>query len=78
MKRLLHPESTIVLFLGIERFRWYRKWIGGHWEFWYIDFPVTAEIWFHLPECSTATKNRPSSLARGGPICEDYVAQSNA
>lgn len=75
IRRFFHSESIIVALLGIERFQWYRKWIGGHWELWYIDVPVSSAIWIQVPECSALTGCRPSGLARGTPICENHIAK---
>ncbi len=54
-----------------SRFRWYRRRRGGHWERWWVDM-VYSDIWHPVPECSLITGERPTSLCRGTPACEDY------
>lgn len=74
MRRLFHPTSLIVCILGLERFKWFRQWHGGHWERWYIDFPVCSDIWIQFDECNIPTGKRPG-LGRGRPVCEIYVVR---
>lgn len=52
----------------LTRFRWYRRWKGGRWEQWYVDFPVCGVARFHNPPQG----RRPMSLCRGTPDVEDY------
>lgn len=73
MRKLLKPNSLIVVFLGLSKFRFYRKWWGGHWELWWVDFPVCSEVWHDLNQCSLEAKKRPYGLLRGTPVCEDYT-----
>lgn len=49
--------------------RWLR---GGHWEQWWVDFPVNARVWHRVEFCSRGTDLRPSALCRGRPICETH------
>ena len=72
MRKLFKPHSFIVSLLGLYKFRFYRKWWGGHWELWWVDFPVCAEIWHDVKECSLETKQRQNALLRGTPECEQY------
>lgn len=51
-------------------YKWYRKWIGGHWELWYCDVTGTI-IWLQMNECSKITKTRPGACF-GRPCCEEY------
>jgi hypothetical protein len=51
-----------------DRFRWYRRWIGGRWERWYLDYPVHGEMW----ERRNSEESGPPPLARGGAVVEDY------
>lgn len=48
------------------RYRWFRRWVGGHFERWWLDVPVTAELWLRR-----AHGTRPP-LGRGTPVCEDW------
>jgi hypothetical protein len=60
---------------ALEHCRWYRRWRGGHWELWWVDDPIGAQVWHHLPCChkeATTFSGRPSTLCRGTPLCEDY------
>lgn len=51
--------------------RWYRRLRGGHWEQWYVDV-VHSDVWHHVPRCSHETGDRPTSICRGTPICEEH------
>jgi len=52
--------------------RWFRRWVGGHWERWWIDSPFAFTGWFDMPYgCSKKGAYRPG-LARGTPVCEDW------
>lgn len=62
----------LLTFLGLERFASIRRLLGGHWERWYVDHPVCAEVWHHVPACTTRTGARPSGLCRGTPTCESW------
>lgn len=54
-----------------SRFSWYRRFIGGHWEKWYLDV-VHTERWFHVDFCRAHGRERPDPLCRGTPECEDW------
>jgi hypothetical protein len=56
----------------LERFRWYRRLRGGHWERWCVDWPVCSNIWHRTASCSRVTHVRPTALCRGTPRCEDW------
>ena len=49
-----------------DRWQWWRRWRGGHWERWIIDYPVCSELWMQRPH-----GGRPG-LGRGTPTCEDW------
>lgn len=72
LRKIFKPHSFIVAILALYKFRFYRKWWGGHWELWWIDVPVCSEIWHDVDKCSLETKERPNVLMRGTPECEDY------
>ncbi len=61
-----------VIGVALDRFRWFRRLHGGHWEYWWVDVPVTAEAWHQVEQCSLRSGERPSSLCRGTPKCEDW------
>ena len=49
-----------------------RKFVGGRWELWYIDYPVCSELWFCKKELDSYYYQRPG-LSRGKIIkVEDY------
>lgn len=56
-------------------FRWFRKWIGGHWEQWWLDVPFTESVWFLTNHTSPTSHIRPHPLCRGTPRCEDYPSK---
>ena len=56
--------------LLFDRYAWFRRRCGGHWEQWTIDFPVCSFSWFQLTQCSKGTGWRPC-LGRGTPCCEE-------
>lgn len=35
--------------LGFSAWLWFRRWVGGRWELWYVDM-CHSEIWHHEPE----------------------------
>lgn len=49
-----------------SNFKWYRRWYGGIWEKWSIDYPVCSDIW--MPR-DTIKSNSPP-LGRGTPKIE--------
>ena len=55
---------------ALDRFRWYRRLCGGHWELWWVE-TVGGDVWHQLDRCSRDGA-RPTPLCRGTPICEDY------
>ncbi len=55
-----------------SRFRWYRKWCGGHWEQWYVAV-VDCTVWFQVDRCFNDGAVRPAPLCCGSPLeCEDH------
>ncbi len=67
----------ILIELFFPYFRWTRRIVGGHWELWYVDFPVCSYIWHHVERCSKETGDRPSGLCRGNCECEDHDPTGN-
>lgn len=55
----------------LSRFRTFRRWVGGHWELWWVDV-VHSAIWHHVDECWKDADERPNALCRGTPMCEDW------
>lgn len=46
--KLLHEIVAVALALvdhTASKWRWYRRWCGGHWERWFIDVPVASTMW---------------------------------
>jgi hypothetical protein len=62
--------SFIEIFFS--KYRWARKMIGGHWEQYWVDNPFCSDIWHKVDKCEKETGQRPNSLCRGTPTCEDY------
>ena len=52
-----------------DRFKWYRRLCGDHWELWYIEV-THSEIWHNRLGCYEQIGRPP--CARGTPLCEDY------
>lgn len=50
----------------LSNYRWWRKWRGGHWEYWWIDAPVASSMWL------LNTHGTRPGLGRGAPICEEW------
>lgn len=56
----------------LGRFAWYRRRVGGHWERWFVDFPVASHIWFRRRDgCAKVNRRRPG-LCFGNPHCEEH------
>lgn len=58
-------------------FRWWRKFKGGHWEYWTVMLhPVpyqTIQNWYRVEKCSqTWNGDIPYPLCFGTPTCEDW------
>jgi len=52
-----------------DKYRWYRKLCGDHWELWYID-ATRSHIWHNRMACYKEVG--AVICGRGEPICEDY------
>ncbi len=52
-----------------DRFRWYRRARGGHWEQWWIMPPVAATLWLRKPH-----DEEPPFGAKILDACEDHGA----
>lgn len=55
----------------LGEYRWFRRWAGGHWERWWVDY-VHAPLWHSVECCAHETGDRPTSVCRGTPTCEDW------
>lgn len=77
LKNIFKPHSILVSVLSLWKFRFYRRWWGGHWELWWVDFPVCSEIWHDVKKCTIETKKRPNGLLRGTPVCEEHGVKMN-
>ena len=58
----------------LDRFEWYRRFCGGHWELWYVP-AIHSWIWHHRKECYK-TAGRPFHTF-GSPTCEDYIKMAD-
>jgi len=56
----------------LSHYAWVRRWYGGHWERWYVDFPVCSTMWFPVERCSYPDGLLAFPLLKGSPTCEDY------
>ncbi len=61
-------EDLSLLFGG---YQWFRRWIGGRWELWWVDQPVCAQVW-HYGDPEDDFTQRPTCICRGVPTIEDY------
>jgi len=66
---LWFATTLLAHMLGVSGWRWYRRLCGGHWERWYIDVPVCADVWHRRQH----NEGRPCVIARGTPTCEDWL-----
>jgi len=58
----------------LSEYKWARKYLGGHWERWFVDRPVNKSVWHKVKHCSVITGIKPTPLCQGAPeICEDYT-----
>jgi hypothetical protein len=59
----------------LSRFRWYRKWYGGRWEYHWIDICHGA-LWLDMTRPRVWPLHRqPCSV--GAPLIEDYPDNSD-
>lgn len=61
---------------NLHEYKWYRRWYGGRWELWYVDF-VGNEVWHNSLQLPNMRmwNGKPSPLCRG--MClevEDYTS----
>jgi hypothetical protein len=62
--------STFWVQHWFSRFRWYRRYIGGRWEYHFIDI-CTASMWLPMnPQRCWPEYRQPCSV--GAPIVEDW------
>lgn len=54
---------------ALNRFRWYRRFCGGHWELWYCEATHGA-MWDQRIGCFREIGLPP--CGRGTPVCEDH------
>ena len=55
-----------------DRFQWYRRLLGGHWELWYV-LGLRKPIWNQTEECYQKSAKRPRLCLGCGPVhCEDH------
>lgn len=57
---------------SLDKYRWYRKWYGGRWEFWRIDI-LPCPVWLHKdPSCCWPEHKQCCGV--GEPVVEDWGA----
>lgn len=78
LRKLFNPDSIFCALFYLHRFRFYRRWWGGHWELWWVECGVYSMIWHDVERCSFETKERPFACLRGTPTCEDYPARDES
>lgn len=58
-----------------SRYRWFRRFAGGHWERWWNDVTHTA-MWEHLNFCTQTgiekEKGTRPPCSFGSPECENW------
>jgi hypothetical protein len=58
----------------LSEYKWTRKYLGGHWERWFVDRPVGKSVWHKVKHCSVITGIKPTPLCQGtSEVCEDYT-----
>lgn len=63
----LYRDAAAIVESWASRWRWYRRWCGGHWERWWIDMPVASSMWLQ-----NAHGERPG-LGVIREACEDWT-----
>jgi len=59
--------------LQLTSFRWYRRAYGGHWERYWVDWPVCSFTWLDVSRCwHDMPEGYRIPLTRGEPLCEDH------
>lgn len=70
LREMVHEAAAVMLAIvesTASKWRWYRRWCGGHWERWWIDSPVAGSIWLQ-----NAHGERPG-LGVSREACEDWT-----
>lgn len=52
-----------------SQFAWVRRFLGGHWERWWVE-PCSAFLWLDVDYCSITKGDRPPACF-GTPLCEN-------
>lgn len=68
-------NTTLGRMLG--EYRWFRRWVGGHWERWYTDV-VHGDFWYRVDGCRAHRADRPTPICRGTPTCEEWPSREAA
>lgn len=55
---------------SLDKYRWYRKWYGGRWEFWCIDI-LPCPVWLHKDPAACWPKHK-QCCGIGEPVVEDW------
>jgi hypothetical protein len=56
--------------VSLSRFKWYRRWYGGRWEYWFIEMCLSS-MWLNMSRDYCWPEHGPCS-GRGTPVIEDY------
>lgn len=59
------------VWLGAGDWPWFRRWVGGRWEQWWVD-PCKSLMWMHEPEYTSFDKTRPAACF-GTPTIEVHA-----
>ena len=76
IRTYLSNEETLIFCILSER-KWFRKYIGGHWEHLQIgDTHCGYLLWFHRKRCSIIHREDRMAGQHGQGRCEDYNVRS--
>jgi hypothetical protein len=56
----------------LDRFRWYRRLRGGHWELWFVEPPVASFSWVRQPGCARNDAKLRPGMCHDLHSCEDW------
>jgi hypothetical protein len=56
--------------IKLTNYQWFRRFVGGKWELWWVDSPVCSYVWHDVLEFSRVCGERP-------PLCRGTVTEEN-
>ena len=59
--------------IWLGEYQWCRRFIGGHWEWWYVDCPINSHVWHKVDRCHEESGEPPTVICRYKTHCEDYT-----